>query len=247
MKALVVLFTLLPALAGAQDYVMFETQYLKVLPGHSKQFNAAMKAHNERFHASGPFRAEVYYVANGPRAGQVFWAMGPCTFTDFDRRPSSPDHESDWTDNVLAHAEMVDSEDWRLDPDLSHNPSTSPPPLYRVRIFDIVAGEEHRFDEIQRSIKEVLVAKNRKRSREVYRNVSASGTGRDIAIVTTYENWADLDDSSGGSFLKDYEDVHGPGSWARFMHERNAAVKQDQDEFHQHVPELSAPPSTSSN
>ncbi len=68
-RALLLAFLLVPVFALAQDYEMYETQYLKVMPGHAKQFNEAMKAHNERFHASGPYRADVSLVPNGPRSG----------------------------------------------------------------------------------------------------------------------------------------------------------------------------------
>ena len=81
------------------------------------------------------------------------------------------------------------------------------------------------------------VAKNRSGSREFYRNVSASGTGRDIAVVRSFEKWAELDAAS--TFVKDYEDVHGAGSFATFLHDRNEVVKHDEDEFHQLIPELS--------
>lgn len=108
-RALIVLFALLPGIALAQDYMMYETQYLNVIPGHTQQFNDAMKAHNDRFHASGPYQASVWSITAGPHSGRMFWAMGPCTFTDLDNRPSSAEHQSDWADNVLAHAEQGES------------------------------------------------------------------------------------------------------------------------------------------
>lgn len=246
MKTLTLALTLVSAAAMAQDYAMFETQYLKILPGHSQQFGTAMKAHNDQFHSNVPYNASVYYVVNGPRAGQMFWVMGPLTFSDFDNRPSSAEHLTDWNDEILASSELTDSEHWRLDEELSYNTSMTPPPLYRVRIFDIVDGEDYRFDAIQRKIKEVFVAKNRKGSRAFYRNVSASGTGREIAIVTTYEKWADLDAAT-GAFPKDYDEVHGEGAFASFVQERKAVVKQDVDEFHEYIPELSATPPATSN
>lgn len=245
-RALIVLFALLPGIALTQDYVMYETQYLKVRPGHTQQFNAAMKAHNDRFHASGPYQATVWYVSAGPHSGQMFWAMGPCTFTDLDNRPSSAEHQSDWADNVLANAEQGEIEYWRMDAEISHNPdNANPPPLLRVRNFDIYEGQEHRFEEQQRKIKEMLVAKNRTTSRSLFRTVLASGTGRDYAVSTSFENWAGLD--SAGTFVKDYEDVHGTGSFARFVHDRAEIVKHDQDEFHELIPELSGESTTSND
>ena len=244
-KLLVILMALLPALGLAQDYVMYETTYLKVMPGHSQQLNEAMKAHNERFHGAGPHQASVWFINNGPRSGQLFWVMGPTTFTQMDNRPSGADHESDWADNVLAHVEQGEVEYWRLDPDLSQNVTDDPPPLVRVRIFDIKAGEMDRFNELQRKLREVGKAKNRTETTSVYHTVARSGTGRDVAVVRNFKNWAELDAGGNDSFVKDFEDVHGQGSWARWIRDRRAVVVHEEDEFHQLIPELSAQPTTS--
>lgn len=147
---------------------------------------------------------------------------------------------------MLANAEQGEIEYWRMDGEISHNPdNANPPPLLRVRIFDIYEGQEQRFEEQQRKIKEVLVAKNRSTSRSLFRTVLASGTGRDYAVATSFENWAGLD--SAGTFVKDYEDVHGTGSFARFVHDRAEIVKHDQDEFHELIPELSGESTTSND
>jgi hypothetical protein len=246
-RALVILIALLPTLGFAQEYVMYETTYLKVIPGHSQQFNDAMKAHNERFHASGPYRATVWYIGSGSRSGQMFWVMGPTTFTALDNRPSSPEHQSDWADNVLANADAGEVEYWRMDPELSHNVPTGPSPILRARIFDIEFGSEDRFDELQHKLREVDEAKNRNTPVAVFHTVGQSGTGRDTAVVRYYDNWAELDAGGGGSFLSDFEDVHGPGSWARWIRDRNDVVKHVEDEFHELIPELSASESTSND
>jgi hypothetical protein len=244
-RALVLFFVLVPALALAQDYEMYETQYLKVRPGHAKQFNEAMKAHNDRFHASGPYQASVWLVPNGPRSGQMFWIMGPCTFTDLDNRPSGEAHDGDWTNNVLAHAEGGETEYWKLDPDLSYQPDTNPRPLLRARILDINRFEGYRFNQLQRKVKEVLEAKKNPNPLTVFRTVSWSATGRDVATVLSFDKWADLDRES--TFIADYEEVHGEGSWRLFLAEWGDVVKHAEEEFHQLIPELSAPPPATSD
>lgn len=246
-RALVILLAWLPALGFAQDYVMYETIYLKVLPGHSQQFNDAMKAHNERFHGPGPYQASVWFIANGPRSGQMFWVMGPTTFTHLDSRPSDTDHQSDWADTVLLHAEVSEGEYWRLDPELSHNVTDQPSPLLRARIFDIEAGEMDRFNELQRKLRAVDKAKNRTRSTSVFHSVARSRTGRDVAVVRYYKNWAELDAGGMDSFVRDFEDVHGAGSWAQLIRDRRDVVVSEEDEFHELIPELSVDTSTSND
>lgn len=50
---------LVPAAGLGQDYQMFETQYLKVLPGHEAAFATALTDHNQGFHTEGTFGATV--------------------------------------------------------------------------------------------------------------------------------------------------------------------------------------------
>ena len=127
MKQLTVLLTLLvlSCLASgllAQDYTMYETQYLKVQPGKWKEFSANMAAHNQKFHSDGPYKSSVWRVSNGKRSGQLVWVMGPCTFTDLDSRPAGDDHESDWMNKVESLATGHHNEYWRLQESLSYIP-----------------------------------------------------------------------------------------------------------------------------
>jgi len=243
-RALAVLFLLVPALAVAQDYEMYETQYLAVRPGHAKQFNEGMKAHNDRFHASGPYRASVWYVVDGPKSGQMFWAMGPCTFTDLDGRPAGEEHEGHWADNVLAHAEQGETQYWRLDPELSYRPDTRVRPKLRVSIQDVERFEGYRYRELRRKLKQVMEAKKYPDPILVFQGVGQSATGRDFAVVRAFDKWAALDRD--GTFVADYEEVHGPGSWVRFLREAEEALRHRESEFHEIIPELSAPPPATS-
>lgn len=243
-RALAVLFVLVPALAVAQDYEMYETQYLAVRPGHSKQFNEGMKAHNDRFHASGPYRAVVQYVVNGPRSGQMFWVMGPCTFTDLDSRPAGEEHEGDWADNVLAHAEQGETQYWRLDTELSYRPDTRVRPKVRVRVQDVERFEGYRYLQLRRNVKQVMEAKKYPNPVLVFRSVGQSATGRDYALVQAFDKWAFFDRD--GTFAADYEEVHGQASWRLFLREIEEVVRHSEDEFHELIPELSAPPPATS-
>ena len=236
---------LVPALAVAQDYEMYETQYLSVRPGHAKQFNEGIKAHNDRFHASGPYRATVWYVANGPRSGQMFWAMGPCTFTDLDGRPAGAEHEGDWADNVLAHSEQGETQYWRLDSELSYRPDTNPRSKMRVRVQDIQRFECYRFRQLRAKLKEVMEAKKYPDPLLVFRSATWSGTGRDAAIIRAFDKWATLDQE--GTMRADYEEVHGAGSLRQFLMEVEEVIAHGEDELLELVPELSAPPPAASD
>ena len=230
----------LPHTASGQDYVQYETVYLKVLPGHSQQFEDALAEHNQRFHAQGPYTAIVYSVITGPRSGQMFWLMGPGTFTSLDGRPTGDPHDSDWSGEVLPHAEAHSIEYWRLNEDL-----TSPRPesdatvrtLLRSRYFEV--ADNALFVKTQEQIEEV-VASMGSTGRFFYRRQFAHRDGRDWVLVTSYENWAELDDTGGGgaNFQETFVDVHGLAAWTLFQDERDEAVVGVEDEWRQRLPAL---------
>jgi hypothetical protein len=102
-KAMTALLVVVPALVSAQDYVMYETMYLKPDAAKWEVLKEKLAAHNQKFHAEGPYEAYVQWVVNGPNTGQLVWVMGPCTFTHLDSRPSGDPHDSDWMTNVVAN------------------------------------------------------------------------------------------------------------------------------------------------
>ena len=51
--------------AAAQDYVQYEVEMLKVLPGSTVDLGQRMLEHNQRFHADAPHEARAYYMATG--------------------------------------------------------------------------------------------------------------------------------------------------------------------------------------
>ena len=69
------LVAMVPAFVAAQDYVMYETTYLEPDAAKWEELKDKLTAHNKAFHAEGPYRAQVQRVVNGPRSGQLVWAM----------------------------------------------------------------------------------------------------------------------------------------------------------------------------
>jgi hypothetical protein len=229
--------------AAAQDYVLYETQYVKVLPGHASAMNEAMAAHNQAFHAEGPYTAQVYFIINGPRAGQLSWVMGPTTWTAMDSRPAGEPHDPDWTDNILAHGEAGLTEYWILNPDLSYTPETppeAPQNLLMVRFFEV--ADNALFVKVQRQIKEVRATMKIPRARTMYRKQFMSRDGRDWAIVVPYTGWAELDEDGPSNFQEAFVETHGQAAWSTFQEEFAAAVVSRADEWRQLVPELGGAP-----
>jgi len=230
-----------PAVLAGQDYVQFETQYLNPLPGQSEDLEEALGDHNRRFHDQGAFMANVRFVVNGPRTGQLVWFMGPGTWTQWDERPADDAHDSDWASSVMAHARNGRVEYWRRIDGLSSEIEEveAGRPLTRVRFFSVEDGGL--FRQTQAMIEEVVSAGGASRSRTFYARQFASPDGRDFALVQSYRNWAELDEGGGGfgSFAQRFIEIHGLGGWEQFQEDREAAGITTLDEWQQDLPELS--------
>ena len=227
-----------PLGVAGQDYVQYETQYLRVLPGHSADFEEALAEHNQRFHADGAYTDYVDFIVNGPRSGQMLWIMGPSTFSDLDGRPSDEAHGSDWSREVLAHAETNLTEYWRRNERLSSpRPSTDATvrPLQRTRFFDV--ADNALFEKTQEQI-EAVTSRMGLEGRMFYRRQFGSQDGRDWILVTSHENWAELDATGASSFQETFVEVHGLAAWSLYLDERAAAVSGVQDEWRRRVPAL---------
>ena len=71
-----------------ETYGMAEITYMLPKIGMERAFVEAVKAHNEKFHKEGVFKASLDNILTGKETGWYVWIMGPCTFTDLDNRPN---------------------------------------------------------------------------------------------------------------------------------------------------------------
>ena len=239
-KCLLILFAFMPALAVAQDYALYETQYLTPLPGHAGELSLALERHNERFHAEGPYAASVSYIANGPRSNDYFWVMGPSVYSDYDHRPTGDPHDSDWSNSVMAHASPGEVEYWIRNDELSYTPEGSEDedrPLNRVRFFEV--SDNALFQELQSQIMEVQAAMGSSRPRSMYQKQFLHNDGRDWASVVSFSGWSELDDE-GGNFQETFREVHGDDAWSTFLEQIATTVISREDEWQELIPELSA-------
>jgi hypothetical protein len=231
------LVAIVPAFVSAQDYVMYETMYLKPDAANWEELKDKLATHNKKFHAEGPYRAQVHRVVNGPRTGQLLWVMGPCTFTDLDSRPSGDPHDSDWMGVVALMKGVGEGAYWRLDQERSYQPNTDDHPKLRVRFYHIERGEMYRFNQLLEKINAVSEQNKHPHRRNVYRPRFWNGSGPDLATVWSFDKWADLDRDL--DFEEEYEEVYGEGTWQLFIEEWRDVVKEAYDEYREVMPELS--------
>jgi hypothetical protein len=217
---------------------MYESIYLKPDTKHLKELSANMKAHNKKYHNTAPYTALVWNVSTGPRAGDIVWMMGPCTFTDLDSRPSADGHDDDWMHNVLPYVKDVGTgEYWRRDDDLSM-PSDDGKPIIRVRFMVVNQEEDHRVDGLLEQISKTVKEMEGDFSWSVYDNMFRQGSiGRHIALVTGFNNWAALDED--GNFGEVFNKIYGEDAVRKFGEEMADVFEDSYDEYWTLMPELS--------
>jgi hypothetical protein len=240
MRNLLFIFLLTPFCLFAQDtgYAMYETMYMTSKAENAKQLDDNLAAHNKKYHAEDPYQAGVFYVVNGPHEGSYFWVMGPTTWTALDDRPSDGGHDDDWADNVAPLCESQSLvEYWKLDQKLSRFPGEFKLTKQLVWYFDIASGKGSKATELLGKVNKVNAKHYPDDTYGVYRNQFANNTGRDIAMVWFFENYAWMDDDS--NFGKKFEEEFGSGSWSYFLTEWREATEGRVDELREFVPELS--------
>ena len=210
------------------DYLQFEVGYTKPKASQLEMFKKGLAAHAKKYHAADPYKMFAYEVVSGPHSGEYFIGLGPATFTQLDGRPSSAEHNADWQNNVLAYVESEGATSyWRLDKDLDYHPEGSTNfPKSRLRWVTIRPGEDDRWTDQMKKVLAVYKAKNYGSAWTVYRQYGAS-TGPQACTEMAFANWAYLDNQI--VFTKDFEEVNGDGSWARFQEELDMCFGQVQD------------------
>jgi hypothetical protein len=227
MKKLLFVLLCFPLIVFSQEENkpnLFEVVTIHVKKGQEKAFEAAVKTHNTQFHPEGgAYRARLFYNMNGPTGGTYSWIMGPTTWTAMDSRPTEGSHDADWA-KVEALVEKFESPTyWAFSNKLSQEIENSSPQKRLIWMYDIKRGQAARWSELVGKVKKVYEVKRPTEPFWVLWNEFAdAGAGMDAAIIFAFDKWAWMDRES--NFSKEYEEVHGEGTWHNFMNEFNETI-----------------------
>ena len=233
MKNLILVFILLPLFMFGQEEEkqpnLWEVVNMKVERGKEDAFKAAVKAHNNKFHAAdGDYSAFMVYNISGPLGGTYSWIMGPTSWTAMDTRPGEGAHDEDWK-KVDQYVESYNPPSyWRLDDKISHIARDERYPKRVMWAYDIKKGEWDRFAELLGKVKEVYEEKRPDDSYWVVWNEFANGNdGWDAIVIFGMDKWAEMDENN--PFAPDFEAVHGVGSWHHFLNDFSDVTESRQD------------------
>ncbi len=224
---------------AATPYPVIENGMITVNPAKIAEFEAGMAAHNKKYHADPVYGARVYGISSGPNVGKYMWIMGPIPWSAFDARPAMEGHDADWSKNVLSYS-MAEGDQtyWRFHAALSNFANDFEVKHLKVMMMDIAPFEDMRFMGILEKVSKVLKTKHPNATFGVYTNeMPSTKDGRDVAFVDFFDSmgWMGQEDT----FLKDYEAVHGAGSFSAFLAELRIASLGVQTELWDYRGDLS--------
>jgi len=229
--------------AWAQDdYKQWECVNFRVKNGQEANFEKALASHNQKYHASDPYKAHVFKVVSGPNSGSYFQAMGSFTFSQMAGRPSGEEHDNDWSKNVRQYVESTgEGAYWRADKDISYSPAGSENwPLSRFRYFTTLPGEGDRFKDNLKKLLEVYKEKEYPVGFYMYWHYGATA-GPNVIVELNYPNWAALDNNR--NVRDDFQSVMDQDEWERFLEEIELSIDREKtyDEILMFKQDLSSP------
>ena len=229
MRVYLLFFLLIPLALWSQADVpsLFEVVNIHVKQGHEKDFETAVKSHNQQYHNGGAHNAATFYNISGKWGGTYSWTMGPTNWAAMDTRPDSDAHNADW-DKVQMHIETIEPPTyWSGDVEHSHLPTADPQTKSTVWMFDFKPGKAASWVEQLKKIKAVYETKYRNETMFLGWNTHANTDGHDAVLIFGHDKWADKDTPN--AIGKDFESVHGAGSWNRFLNIVEDCVKGRND------------------
>jgi hypothetical protein len=205
--------------ASEAPITVVETMYLLPKRGMEAKFEAAVKAHNVKYHPDGPYVAGLRKVEYGDKAGWYVFVYGPTTYENLDNRPAKVGgHDEDWSNTVDPLVETYGATSlWNLNKELSYGTDfLKKSKYYEVWAVTLKRGEYYRFKSISEKLKKAYESLATG-SFIVFENPLHSANSADVGLVwsfNTYKEWADDPGPKAA-----YEKLYGAGSWQHMLDE----------------------------
>lgn len=219
------------SLQAQTDYKQWETHRFVAKRGHEADFEKGLADHNKKFHTTAPYKTSIFEINTGPNSGAYELSMGPMTFTQMEGRPAGKEHDADWA-KVMEHVESTgESVYWRADKDISYAPAGSESfSSFRWRYMTLRPDQRDRFEGLMAQVEKVFETKKLGAGFMAYWKYGAS-QGPHVCTELSMPGMKYLDRED--TWVKDFEEVHGEGSYDRYIEDLNMCVDRSKtyDEF----------------
>ncbi|WP_235003984.1 hypothetical protein [Aequorivita lipolytica] len=243
MRKLIFTMLLLPLLAISQnstEYGVLENVMITPNPSQLSQFEAGLAAHNKKYHGNGAYGARVYWISSGPNAGSYMWVMGPTPWSAMDARPAQVDgHDADWNKNVAAYAmPQGNTTYWKFNAEMSRFSKDFTLKNLLLDTYDVKRGKMKEAMALVEKIGKVYAQKLPNEIYGIYTNeFSSTKEGKDLTVVSFFDKMGWISEDNGMD--KKFDEVHGKGSWDKFLEDWYDVTDGGETELWIFRPELS--------
>lgn len=196
-----------------------ETMYIMPKRGMEEKFEAAVKAHDTKFHPEGQFKAGLRKVEYGEKAGWYVWIFGPTTYAALDTRPTTENgHADDWSANIDPLVETYGAISlWEFNADLSYGmDKLKASKYYEVWAVKLKRGEYYRFKALAEKLRKAYETDG-KSAFIVYNNPLHTTNSADVALIWNFNSFDEWSKDSGVKAT--FEKLHGANSWQNMLDE----------------------------
>jgi hypothetical protein len=203
------------------ENTQYAVENLLIMPksGMEEKFEAAVQAHNKKFHPDGPYVARLRKIEYGPNAGWYVWIFGPTVYGSLDTRPTKENgHSLDWSTTIDPLVEEYGPVSfWNFNPGLSFGLDLQKKSKYQeVWAIDLKPKQYYRFKELVGKLKKAYESEG-KTAFLVFENNLHAKNGPDVAITWSFDKFGDWQTDPGPKST--YEKLFGAGSWQSGMDE----------------------------
>ena len=205
--------------AADKPTTVTETMYIMPKRGMETKFEAAVKAHDTKFHSADPYKAGLRKVEYGDKAGWYIWVFGPTTYAGIDSRPKAEGgHDTDWSSTVDPLVETYgDTQLWELNTDLSFGMDfMKTSKYYEAWSVKLKRGEYYRFKAIAEKLKKTYESMGTS-AFIVYNNPLHTANGADVAMIWNFNSFDEWSKDMGAKAA--FEKLYGANSWQNMLDE----------------------------
>ena len=191
------------------------TESLRILPkkGMEENFEAAIKAHDLKFHPDGQYKAGLRKIEYGENSGWYVWVFGPTTYAALDTRPKKENgHNDDWVKTIDPLVEKYGETSLsNYNPDLSYGMDIlMKSNYYQLWSVQLKQGQYYRFKAIAEKLKKTYESMANI-AFVIYDIPLHTSKGGDVSLIWSFNTLADW--SKDAQLNKAYEKIFGEGSW----------------------------------
>ncbi len=199
--------------------MVIESQMMLPKRGMEDKFEAAILAHNKKFHPDGPYVGGLRKIEYGPKAGWYVWVMGPVAYSSLDSRPAKGSgHDADWSATVEPLVQDYGGTGlWNYNSDLSYGWELfKKAKHYEIWGVDLKPKQYYRFKALCEKLKKVYETLGTTAFIVLDNNLH-SKDGPDVSLIWSFNSYDEWQKDPGPKAA--YEKLYGAGSWQTAMDE----------------------------